>query len=86
MYRYQFDTKTATFHICSVCGIVPVVTSEIEGNLYAIVNVNTLDNIDIELIKNTTTDFNDENEEFRLARRKNNWIADVSFQYAVSVE
>ena len=32
--KYAFGTKTAQFHICSRCGIVPVVTSQIDGHLY----------------------------------------------------
>ena len=39
--RYAFGTRTAEFHVCSRCGVVPVVTSEIAGRLYAVVNVNT---------------------------------------------
>ena len=33
--RYAFGTETAQFHICSQCGVVPVVTSRIEDRLYA---------------------------------------------------
>ena len=29
--RYTFGTKTAEFHVCSHCGAVPVVTSQIDG-------------------------------------------------------
>src|SRR5215467_12429066 len=43
---YAFGTKTADFHICARCGVVPVVTSLIDGKLYAVVNVNTFDNVD----------------------------------------
>jgi hypothetical protein len=38
--RYSFGTKTADFHVCSACGVVPVVTSEIDGRTYAVVSVN----------------------------------------------
>src|SRR5690349_127819 len=38
--KYTFGTRTAVFHICTRCGVVPVVTSEIEGRLYAVVSVN----------------------------------------------
>src|ERR1700704_152096 len=38
--RYAFGTRTAEFHICARCGIVPVVTSRIEGRLYAVVSGN----------------------------------------------
>src|SRR5437016_7454792 len=43
--RYVFGTGTATFHVCSRCGAVPVVTSEIDGRLHAVVNVNVLEGI-----------------------------------------
>ena len=38
--KYRFGTGTAGFFVCSVCGIVPFVVSEIDDNLYAVVNVN----------------------------------------------
>src|SRR5437773_1683537 len=39
--NYAFGTRTAEFHICSQCGIVPVVTSRIDGHLYAAVSGRT---------------------------------------------
>lgn len=44
--RYTFGTGTATFHVCSRCGAVPIVTSEIASRLYAVVNVNTFEDFD----------------------------------------
>src|SRR4051794_9395731 len=44
--KYAFGTRTATFHVCSRCGVVPLVTSEIGNRLYAVVNVNALENVD----------------------------------------
>jgi hypothetical protein len=29
--KYAFGTKTAEFHVCTGCGVVPVVTSRIDG-------------------------------------------------------
>jgi len=29
--RYRFGTKTADFHVCRVCGVVPIVTCAIDG-------------------------------------------------------
>ena len=31
--KYAFGTRTAEFHTCARCGIVPVVTSRIEGQV-----------------------------------------------------
>src|SRR5205085_4698538 len=38
--KYAFGTETADFHICMRCGVVPVVTSELDGRRYAVVSVN----------------------------------------------
>jgi hypothetical protein len=75
--KYSFGSRTATFHVCSRCGIVPLVTSEIENHLYAVVNVNTLENIDQSWLRRGNANFEGEAVESRLARRQRNWIADV---------
>jgi catechol 2,3-dioxygenase-like lactoylglutathione lyase family enzyme len=75
--RYAFGTRTATFHVCSRCGAVPVVTSEIAHHLYAVINVNVLLNIDPSWLRRGTADFDGEDVESRLARRKRNWIPNV---------
>jgi hypothetical protein len=76
---YAFGTKTARFHICSRCGVVPVVTSRIEGRLYAVVSVNAFEGVESSLFQHATANFEEENEETRLERRKRNWIADVDY-------
>lgn len=77
--RYAFGTKTAEFHICARCGIVPVVTSRIDDRLYAVVSVNAFEGIDPAMIRRAPADFGGEETASRLARRKRNWIADVEF-------
>ena len=77
MSNYAFGTRTATFHVCSTCGTVPLVTSEIAGRLYAVVNVNALEDVDPSRLHRSPADFEGEDVESRLARRKRNWIADV---------
>jgi hypothetical protein len=71
--RYQFGTKTADFHVCRTCGIVPIVTCVIEGARYAVVNVNTFDNVDSSELAETPSNFEGEGPESRLARRRRNW-------------
>jgi hypothetical protein len=75
--QYTFGTKTAEFHICSQCGIVPVVTSRIEDRLYAVVSVNVFEGVESSLVKRAAATFEGEGEEMRLARRRRNWIGDV---------
>lgn len=77
--RYEFGTKTAQFHVCAICGVVPVVTSLIDGRLYAVVNVNTFRNVPPEMLRGAPVTFDDEAEDARLARRKRGWISDVAF-------
>jgi hypothetical protein len=77
--RYAFGTGTAEFHICARCGVVPVVTSTLDGRLYAVVSVNALEGIDPARIRRAPADFEGEATEARLARRKRNWIPDVVF-------
>ena len=77
--RYSFGTKTAEFHVCATCGAVPIVTSLIEGKLYAVVSVNAFENIDPSLLRRASANFDAENEDTRLARRARNWIPKVVF-------
>ena len=75
---YEFGTHTAQFHVCATCGVPPVVTSRIDGRLYAVVNVNTFEDIDPSLLKKSPASFDGEDEARRLARRARNWIGDVT--------
>lgn len=75
--RYSFGTKTAIFYVCTCCGVVPIVTSEIDDRLYAVVNVNTFENLDFSRLRRQAADFQAEDHRSRLLRRQKNWIADV---------
>jgi hypothetical protein len=75
--KYAFGTRTATFHVCSRCGAVPLVTSEIANHVYAVVNVNALEDVDPASLCRDVANFDGEDVESRLARRTRNWIADV---------
>jgi hypothetical protein len=76
---YNFGTRTADFHVCRTCGVVPVVTSRIEGRLYAVVNVNAFNDVDRARVKITPASFEGEQADARLERRKRGWIGDVRF-------
>ena len=77
--KYAFGTETALFHVCSRCGVVPVVTSEIDGRLYAVVSVNAFENIDASLLRRAPASFEAEAQASRLARRKRNWVPNVEY-------
>lgn len=80
---YSFGTGTAQFHICARCGVPTLVTSTIDEHVYAVVNVNTFDNVPRSLLRTVPASFDGESIESRLARRERNWIADVQFVDAV---
>ena len=82
--RYEFGTRTAEFHVCSRCGVVPVVTSRIDGHVYAVVSVTAFEGVDRALIRQAPADFDGEEQADRLARRRRNWIAQV--EYVVGTE
>lgn len=77
--RYGFGTRTADFHVCTRCGMVPAVTSRIDGGVYAVANVNTFENVDRARLKRGSASFDGEGEDSRLARRKRSWILEVRF-------
>ena len=58
---------------------MPVVTSETDGRLYAVVNVNTFNDVPRSLLRPAPVSFEDEDLGSRLARRTRNWIADVQY-------
>jgi hypothetical protein len=77
--EYQFGTATAVFHVCKRCGVVPLVTSEIDGHVYAVVNTNTFNNKGQFTFSRSATDFEGEGVGDRLDRRSRNWISVVRF-------
>src|SRR5882672_9734109 len=78
--RYVFGTRTAEFHVCTDRGVVPVVTSLIEGRVYAVVNVNAFDNVDALRLERKPASFDGESEGDRLARRQRHWIGSVEWE------
>ena len=77
--RYAFGTRTADFHVCTRCGIVPLATSLIDGRLYAVVSVNAFEGVDPALLRRSPAHLEGEEKDSRLARRKRSWIADVEY-------
>ena len=63
---------------------MPFVLSEIDGKLYAVVNVNTFANLEALNISVTSTDFDGEDAGSRLERRQRNWIPNVNFDKSVT--
>lgn len=75
--RYAFGTGTAEFLVCQDCGVAPVATSTIDCRVHAVVNVNCFENVDPGMFVLASSNFDDEEEAERLARRQHNWIGTV---------
>ena len=80
MSECALGTETATFHVCSRCGAVPFVSSKISDRLYAVVNVNTFEDIAPSLVRREGANFDGEGVEMRLSRRTRNWIDNVRIE------
>lgn len=75
--KYQFGHKTADFYICKVCGIVPLITCEIEGQMYGVINLCTTGERSLLQKNHDRKDFETESTKDRLSRRKKYWIGTV---------
>ncbi|MBL8439507.1 MAG: hypothetical protein JNM61_15035 [Zoogloeaceae bacterium] len=76
---YAFGTRTAEFLVCARCGAVPVATSTVGGQTFAVVNVNTLEGLDPARVCEAPVTFDDEDAATRLVRRTRAWIPTVRF-------
>jgi hypothetical protein len=75
--RYQFGTKTADFHFCLTCGVVPIVTCAIEGRRYGVFNVRTFTDVARSDLAEAAMSFEGEATQNRLARRRRSWTPEA---------
>ena len=76
---YRFGHQTADFVFCTRCGGLMFALSKIESKCYAVINVNHFENLDLEEMIYSQTDFDGESVESRFERRANNWTPTVNF-------
>lgn len=76
--RYRFGHESADFVICAKCGVLVFAVCTIDGNDYAVINVNTFATLGPEDMERVATDFEDEGPGARRARRKRNWTGTVT--------
>ena len=70
---YRFGTETADFCLCTICGVLPIATCDINDATYSVLNANTFTNIDPSRFSSVSTNFDGEDTDSRLARRLRNW-------------
>lgn len=76
---YRFGQKFAAFRVCHRCGVMPLVSAEIDGRQYAVININTMDGI--ENRKHAVAiDHDGESLDVRLQQCRDKWIPDVQIE------
>lgn len=75
--KYQFSTKHIDFVFCGICGVMPLSVTEIDGNLFALINIKT-SNIKILDFPVKIIDFSSESIDESIKRRKSKWIPIVA--------
>jgi hypothetical protein len=83
--QYEHGSRTANFHVCTRCGVVPVVTSDIDGVTYAVVNVHAFEGVDPAIVRVAPANLDGEATDARLARRARHWITHVEMSAGAAV-
>lgn len=78
--KFRFGHRTADFYVCRECGMIPVVTSEIDGATRGIVDVRMIEGFDWSRSETSRHDFEGEEVDDRLDRRKGYWTGTVIFE------
>ena len=75
--KYRFGTETADFVHCRSCGVLCLAISQIEGNDYAVVNINSIASPQLLKFDHSKSNFSGEGVDDRLDRRAQRWIGTV---------
>lgn len=75
---YRFGTRTAEFHICRTCGVMPISTCLVGPRRYAVLNIHTFEGVDHGRMIERRTDFEGETSEARLERRRRTWTPEAA--------
>jgi hypothetical protein len=73
LQRYRFGTRTTDTLICRNCGTYLAAVTEIDGALYAVINVNALNDRSGFERPPEAMDYEGESAEQRMARRRVKW-------------
>jgi hypothetical protein len=74
---YVFATETAQFQICQICGCVPYVSTVIDKQMYALVNLRCWSDFELTRIQIQAVSYLGEDRKARLARRSARWISKI---------
>lgn len=80
--RYRFGSESADVFLCSRCGVFPFIVGRIDDQLYAALNANSIDGLQIERAAvKTLSNLDKQSTEERLERWKKLWIPQVEISY-----
>lgn len=71
--RYRFGHRSADFLVCRHCGVYVAAVIEVDGERFATVNVNALEDAGTFSKPPQAVDYGEESEEERIARRRAKW-------------
>lgn len=71
-HRYRFGTGSTDFLICGRCGVYVGAVAEIDGAVYATLNLNVFDDPRLDLVAEPVS-YEGEDASAKAARRRGNW-------------
>lgn len=82
--HYCYGTETAEVLLCTTCGVFPLITCDIDDQLYAVLNANSINGLHIDH-KNLSVVHRDAvGMEEMLLKRQENWIPEVVIEASLT--
>ena len=82
IHKYRFGSEQADVFLCSNCGVFPIIVGELDGNLYAVINANSINGLHIDRSKLAPAlHLESQSAEERAARWRRAWIPNVTINY-----
>ncbi len=79
---YQFGTESADVFLCTQCGVFPFIVGQIESQLYAVLNANSINGLKIDRAAVVPVEqLENQSAEERTERWKRSWIPHVEIEY-----
>ncbi|WP_020675382.1 GFA family protein [Geopsychrobacter electrodiphilus] len=79
--HYRFGTETAEAILCASCGCFPFITAELDGQTFAVLNANSIDDLQIDhAVIPPALHLVDFSVAERIRRWKNFWIGQVEIE------
>ncbi len=84
--RYRFGTEQADVLLCKICGVFPLIVTELEQQLYAVLNANCINGLQIDRSAlPPALQLAGQSAAERIARWKRAWIPHVEMDYLAKV-